>query len=101
SFRSQRLNKILATDNSINLVNDKYISNFAEDHNICRIYRPYLERKYNIRFAPDHIANQFSIEAFKVAPPGNHYSGQFGFHGRNVRFVGTHITNEIFNKIKL
>lgn len=100
SFRSQRLNKILATDNSINLVNDKYISNFAEDHNICRIYRPYLERKYNIRFAPDHTANQFSIEAFKVAPPENHYSGQFGFHGRNVRFVGTHITNEIFNKIK-
>lgn len=101
SLRSQRLNKILATDEAINLVNDGYISNFAEDHNICRIYRCYLEEKYHIRFAPEEIARQFSIEAFRVAPPDNHYAGSFGFHGKNVRFVGQHVNMDIFNKIKL
>lgn len=101
SLRSQRLNKILATDDAINLVNDRYISNFAEDHNICRIYRCYLEEKYHIRFAPEEIARRFSIEAFRVAPPDNHYAGSFGFHGKSVRFVGRHVNMDIFNKIKL
>src|ERR1035437_3678201 len=45
SLRSKKLCDILATDPHI----DDY---FPEDDRICRRYRPYLEAKYGIKFAP-------------------------------------------------
>ena len=44
-----------------------------EDHVICRIYGKHFKDN-GITFAPEEIANKFSIE-------GKPYSGQFGFHG--------------------
>lgn len=87
SFRSKKLHKILKEDKSIVLRNDSLINNYAEDHNICRIYRTYLENNYGIKFAPDEICEQFSIEAWGVKPPGNKYKGSFGFHGFSVSFL--------------
>ncbi len=86
SFRSKRLHQILKEDKSLVLRNDATIKNFAEDHNICRIYRTYLENNYGIKFAPDEICEQFSIEAWGVMPPGNKYKGSLGFHGFSVDF---------------
>lgn len=46
-----------------------------EDVLICRQYRPFLEEKYAIRFAPDHTAEKFSFETtYPTQQP-------FGFHG--------------------
>lgn len=91
SFRSKRLHQILKEDKSLVLRNDDKIKNFAEDHNICRIYRTYLENNYGIKFAPDHICEQFSIEAWNVMPPGNKYKGSLGFHGFSVDFTNVQL----------
>lgn len=47
----------------------------AEDIAICRSARPFLERKYGIRFADRDLARRFSYE--RTVPQGN----EFGFHG--------------------
>jgi glycosyltransferase involved in cell wall biosynthesis len=52
-----------------------------EDDVLCRQLRPWFEKEYGIKFAPDDVANRFSIEAYAVPPPHNKYSGQFGYHG--------------------
>lgn len=75
SLRSKKLCDILAQHN---------IEHYhPEDHHICRTYRPALE-KLGIKFAPEHIANKFSIEAYNIPKPGNKWCGQFGFHGPHV-----------------
>lgn len=63
-----------------------------EDYHICRTYRPALER-LGIKFAPEEVANKFSIEAYGAAaiPHGNAYSGQFGFHGHGIDVAGCHM----------
>lgn len=86
SLRSKRLCDILAKDENIIPKNDMFIKHFQEDHNICRIYRDYLERIHHIKFAPEDVANRFSVEAWGLTPPGNRYNGQFGFHGGYVDF---------------
>lgn len=83
SLRSKRLQTILMTDENIVPKNDNLITEFNEDHNICRIYRSYLETTYCIRFAPIEVANKFSIEAW--ASKDNVWNGQFGFHGSHVK----------------
>lgn len=90
SLRSKRLCEILAKDDHISDLH-------PEDDRICRMYRPYLEKKYGIRFAPEDVANEFSIEAYgaHVWPSGNHYTGQFGFHSKHVNFIGSEIPKEI------
>lgn len=64
-----------------------------EDDVICRKYRPLLEAKYGIKFAPEEVANRFSIEAYgaNAFPNGNRYSGQFGFHSVHVDFTNSNI----------
>lgn len=83
SLRSKRLHDILTSDESIVPSNDHLIKNFEEDHNIGYIYRAYLERVYDIRFAPVVLASRFSIEAYGQKYPNNVYDGQFGFHGKS------------------
>jgi glycosyltransferase involved in cell wall biosynthesis len=82
SLRSKKLIKILAEDPHISILH-------PEDDQICRGYRPYLEEKYKIKFAPEEVANRFSIEAY-----GSHdtrYSGQFGFHGFNINYENSNL----------
>ena len=81
SLRSKKLHKILQKDDTIILKKDQS-GNTPCDYNICKIYRTYLEEKYNINFAPEKLAEQFSIEAYKSKD--NKYTDQFGFHGYNV-----------------
>lgn len=77
SLRSKKLLDIIA--------NDPHITDLhPEDDRICRMYRPYLEQKYDIKYAPEEVANKFSIEAYNS--PDNEYNGQFGFHGKHVKF---------------
>jgi len=67
SLRSRRL---------VEACEDPAIADFEpEDERICRTYRPYLETRYDIRFAPLELARRFSVE--HVESP---YS-TFGFHG--------------------
>ena len=86
SWRSKKLHVILKGDKSIVLCNDDKIKDKQEDHNLARIYRRYLENNYQIKFAPEDIAEQFSIEAWGCLPPNNKYNGSFGFHGFSVDF---------------
>jgi len=59
-----------------------------EDDFICRKIRKELEQKHGIKFAPEEVANRFSIEAYGAkiftdmqGHQANTYTGQFGFHG--------------------
>jgi tetratricopeptide (TPR) repeat protein len=67
SLRSRRLLDALA-DPAI-------VVDANEDEVICRKYRPFLEQRYGIRFAPASLADRFSFEADYAA------GTPFGFHG--------------------
>jgi len=60
-----------------------------EDHCICRVYRESLEKDFGIKFAPQEVADKFSIEAYNT--PDNLYRGQFGFHGVHVQGIPDHL----------
>jgi hypothetical protein len=47
----------------------------AEDVAICRTYRPMLEERFALRFAPEEVARHFAYE--RTMPTGE----EFGFHG--------------------
>lgn len=81
SLRSKRLCKVLK--------HYKIDNYHPEDHVICRQLRPKLEAD-GYEFAPEEVANRFSIEAFGVHSfqGANKYTGQFGFHGGKVDFSG-------------
>jgi ADP-heptose:LPS heptosyltransferase len=66
SLRSRFLQKVLQRNEF------EYYS--PEDEKICRYYRQTLEKKHNIKFAPDHIAHKFSFELHKPVQK------TFGFH---------------------
>lgn len=64
---------------SIRLLTDIGMDDFIvptdlEDDCICRLYGDYLERKYDIEFAPISVADKFS---FELREP---YQKTFGFH---------------------
>ena len=50
-----------------------------EDDVICRGERPYLEKKYNVKFAPEILAERFSFEPNGLHPEFKNLN--FGFHG--------------------
>ena len=68
SLRSYKLQFILGTDPMIEISD-------PEDQCIGRLYRPYLEKKYNIKFPEDELADTFSYE---LRTP---ICKTFGFHG--------------------
>ena len=69
SLRSVRLHQIL--------VDDEHIGNYhPEDDTICRGYRRYLESSYQVKFAPEEVADRFSYELRKPKDK------TFGFHGK-------------------
>lgn len=67
SFRSKKLLDAVGKDENI-------IVTHPEDAQICRTYRPYLESKYGIKFAPVDIADKFSFELGEPTQP------TMGFH---------------------
>jgi tetratricopeptide (TPR) repeat protein len=67
SLRSKRLLRALQDPEILSLP--------IEDIAVCRTYRPLLEERHGIRFAPPAIAARFSFES--LPPPGP----TFGFHG--------------------
>lgn len=70
SLRSKRLLVILAGDRRFQPDPD-----IPEDVLIGRHFRPTLEAEYGIRFAPEHLADRFSVEMAEIEGP------TFGFHG--------------------
>lgn len=85
SLRSKRLMEILATDTGI-------ISKHPEDHVICRVYRKYLETKYNIKFAPLEVAEKFAFEGYRQ--PTKFLKDQFGVHGPKPRVAPEYVSRE-------
>lgn len=69
SLRSHDLIHALTVDNEIKIVE-------PEDEVVGRLYRRYLEKKHNIKFAPEELAHKFSYELHEP------YGKTFGFHGR-------------------
>lgn len=55
SLRSWKLQEVLGTDNNIEITS-------PEDECIGRLYRHYLELKYNIKFATEEICDKLSFE---------------------------------------
>lgn len=51
-----------------------------EDHVICGRYRPELESRFDVRFAPFDVASRFSWEAVEPAQPTFGLHGFFNFH---------------------
>lgn len=84
SLRSKKLQDILASDPTIVPINDPVCGtrNKEEDHCICRLYRPYLQSRYGIKYASVQVARKFSIEGWNA--PNKTWNGEFGFHGRVV-----------------
>ena len=67
-LRSQNIMATLSHDRTIRLVE-------PEDISLCRDWRPYLEERHGIRFAPEDVADRFSVEH------GSAGHASFGFHG--------------------
>jgi len=82
SLRSKVLMEIVAQDPLI-------ANYFPEDEQICRLHRKRLEKELEIKFAPEEVANRFSIEAWgnSAHHGGKKYNGAFGFHGYNIDFT--------------
>jgi glycosyltransferase involved in cell wall biosynthesis len=89
SLRSKKLCQILADAD----IPDELMH--PEDHCICRTYRKSLE-EHGIKFAPEEVANRFSIEGYGAGAfeGGNRYGGQFGFHSVHVDFNGSAIPEQ-------
>lgn len=68
SIRSKKLMEIIGNDSGIEITH-------PEDDAIGRLYRDYLEKNYNIKFAPDELGDKFSFELREPICP------TFGFHG--------------------
>lgn len=66
SLRSRRLHSILQRD--------EFEFYSPEDEKICRYYRQTLENKFDIKFAPESVADRFSFEMRRPLNP------TFGFH---------------------
>lgn len=76
SLRSKKLLDILARTE---------LTNFhPEDEVICVHLRPWLEKEFQIKFAPVEVAKKFSIEGYGLKPDLCWYNGEFGFHGKSV-----------------
>jgi len=55
SLRSRELMRKVANDSVI-------VSTHPEDNMICKVYRPYLEKKYGFKWACEELADLFSFE---------------------------------------
>lgn len=91
SLRSKKLTSALAKDT--------YIKEFhPEDDKICRKYRKYLEKNYDIKFAPVEVAKKFSIEGWGLKEEYQKYGNEFGFHNYNLNFEGSWVPRVFWPK---
>jgi len=67
SLRSKRLLEAVGKDEMI-------LVHTPEDAQLCRLYRPYLEKTYDLKWAPDELCEGFSFECGEPVGP------TFGFH---------------------
>jgi len=72
---SLRSKKLLDATKSLTGEKKPSLDNLIEDDYICREHKEQLEYKFKIKFAPENLADDFSIERKKWT--GN----SFGFHG--------------------
>ena len=70
SLRSKRLLNALSSDSAFTPD-----ATTGEDELIARAFRPALETNYGIRFAPEDLADRFSVEIAAITDP------TFGLHG--------------------
>jgi ADP-heptose:LPS heptosyltransferase len=68
SWRSRILCEIVGKDDTVEIL-------MPEDVSLCRIYRRYLEGKYDLKWAPDELCEGFSYECREPNMP------TMGFHG--------------------
>lgn len=85
SLRSKRLMEVIANDPILTELH-------PEDHAICRVYRKYLEKTYDIKFAPLEIAEKFSFEGYMQ--PNKTLTDQFGVHGAYPRKEAVKVKTE-------
>lgn len=67
SLRSRKLMEGAANDSVIQVTH-------PEDNVLCKIYRPFFEKVYGCKWAPEELADKFSFELKEPAHP------TFGFH---------------------
>lgn len=78
-YRFEQFNQQQQSNSAWTTVDSNGALAIGEDTAICIIYREVLENDFDIKFAPDHIADQWSIEHNMQSP----WLGKsFGFHGR-------------------
>lgn len=70
SLRSKKLLETIAEDDFI-----KKTGIVQEDVVICRVYRGYLEKTYDFKWATEELCHKFSFELMEPTSP------TFGFHG--------------------
>ncbi|MFZ0349467.1 MAG: hypothetical protein WA694_21880 [Pseudolabrys sp.] len=68
-LQSKKLHKALADPRFVPTVEDNV------DMLVCGKYRPILEQEFDVRFAPEQVADRFSHELLLPVTP------TFGFHG--------------------
>jgi len=68
SLRSKEFCQAVGTDPEIRITN-------PEDAQLCRLYRPYLEKTHGLTWAPDDLCERFAFEC------GEPTQSTFGFHG--------------------
>lgn len=83
SLKSRKMHNALL---QLNIHEDLYYD-YPEDNIVCRLYRKKLINDFQINFAPEEIACQFSMECYYEYPyqAFNYWIGKsFGFHNINV-----------------
>lgn len=85
SLRSKKLLEMCA--------NDEKITGHPEDHVICRENGKYLKEK-GIRFAPESIAKDFSIEGNYTSKYGRKWTYEFGYHDNELTDISEWSIND-------
>jgi len=95
SLRTKKFMEIVAKDDHIK-------ETYPEDLQLCRTYRKYLEEKYNVKYAPEEVANRFSMEAWGTNAHlgAKKYNGSFGFHGFNIDYSDCDLPHKPHTQIK-
>jgi len=78
SLRSYRFQEFIAKDDFIDIT-------APEDESLCRLYRAYIEKKYDYVYCTDEIADAFAYELHEPVRP------TFGFHNFHHRPYVDHV----------
>jgi hypothetical protein len=87
-LQSKKLHKALADPRFVPTVEDNV------DMLVCGKYRPILEQEFDVRFAPEQVADRFSYELLLPVAP------TCGFHGLAI-CAGTSMTTKCSSLLSL